>query len=189
MTRQLIRAVDDKGLGVVVEFSHKGDRFTQTICLVDGERVVPLAASVEGTDREAWPPSPPLQQLSVEMQEDVPVALLVGMAGTSHWSLSVQAIAERRELFFDIACRVRETPLELGSRYRILVADATDASEGELRWHVGNRACVVRTISVSGATPARLQSGGDEFFVSAPVPSGSPPFTCRWQYSLSLEDL
>jgi hypothetical protein len=63
-----------------------------------------------------WPNCPPLQQLSIESIEGRPVALGVGSAGTSHWSLSVEPVAEGFR--WDWACRVKETPQWLGTVYQ-----------------------------------------------------------------------
>jgi len=75
--------------------------------------------SIEGTPEEDWPPSPPLQELHLEARPDgKQLALLVGMAGTSHWSLSVEFDAAAGTAVFDVACRVKRAPGGLGSRYR-----------------------------------------------------------------------
>ncbi|MBL9123800.1 MAG: hypothetical protein JNG90_09220 [Planctomycetaceae bacterium] len=75
--------------------------------------------SIEGTPEEDWPPSPPLQELHLEARPDgKQLALLVGMAGTSHWSLSVEFDPAAGTAVFDVACRVKRAPGGLGSRYR-----------------------------------------------------------------------
>ena len=59
----------------------------------------PLLESIEGTATDDWPPSPPLQSLSIETLPDGRrVALLVGMAGRSHWSASIEAVASAPSL-------------------------------------------------------------------------------------------
>ena len=40
------------------------------------------------------------------------------MAGRSHWSASIEAVAGEAKLIFDIACRHAEKPMRLSSRYR-----------------------------------------------------------------------
>ncbi len=100
-----------------VEFPRIDDRYHHRVFLVrDGEPQL-LLTSVEGTPEEYWPSSPPLQQLSIEDRGDLQVALAVGMAGSSHWSMSVESSLTR--LTFDYACRCREEPEWLGTTYAI----------------------------------------------------------------------
>lgn len=75
-----------------------------------------------------WPPSPPFQQLHVEDHGAGEIAMLVGMAGTSHWSAAVTCTPRGFE--FDVACRIasskgntgraERTRLWLGSTYQLL---------------------------------------------------------------------
>jgi hypothetical protein len=74
--------------------------------------------SVEGNDQQDWPPSPPFQNLSIQRIRESDVALLVGMAGKSHWSLSVDIDAERGSIRFDVACRITTDAGQLRSTYR-----------------------------------------------------------------------
>lgn len=106
------------GGGLRIVFVRRGDRFGHTIeSVVDGQPRV-VFASVEGDAAEPWPASPPFQQLHFEDRpEGKRVALLVGMAGTSHWSASVEFDATRGEAIFDVACRMRSAPVQLGSLY------------------------------------------------------------------------
>src|SRR5439155_1224637 len=116
-----IEAYDASGSGLRVEFVWRGDRYGHMISEVGPAGVVePLLESIEGTAADQWPASPPLQTLSVEeLPGERRVALLVGMAGGSHWSASIEAVAEKGELIFDIACRHAAAPVWLGSRYRL----------------------------------------------------------------------
>src|ERR1044072_2775417 len=65
-----------------IEFLWLSDRFQQVISIVaaDGQRQQ-LLESIEGSSDDAWPPSPPLQSLTIEDRPASRVALLVGMAG------------------------------------------------------------------------------------------------------------
>jgi len=101
-----------------VEFVWRGDRYGHVISAVIGGQTELLLESLEGTPADDWPPSPPLQSLHRERLPDGRTALLlVGAAGRSHWSASVEALAEPR-LIFDIACRHSGRPLWLGSQYQ-----------------------------------------------------------------------
>lgn len=97
------------------EFSRGADRHGHEIIL-DGV----VLMSVEGDDREAWPPSPALRDLTIESRPNGGrVALLVGMAGRSHWSLSVECPRGTSSLVFDAACRASQPVGRLGSEYRL----------------------------------------------------------------------
>ncbi|QDV86769.1 hypothetical protein [Planctomycetes bacterium TBK1r] len=98
-----------QGLGTV-HFVWTHDRFDHTIDF-DGRQI----ACRNGTGEQAWPESPPIQQLSIESIDGRDVALGVGCAGTSHWSLSVEPTPEGFR--FDWACRAKETPEQLGTTY------------------------------------------------------------------------
>ena len=76
------------------------------IALVVGSELHELLASVEGDDQEVFPPSPPLQQWALtELGGGRQAALLMGMAGRSHWSLSVEPGTPEPLIRFDVACR------------------------------------------------------------------------------------
>ena len=108
-----------------VDFDRAHDRWKHRVSLVLPEAsgvVCPLLLleSVEGNSQEDWPASPPLQFVSIETRpKKPPVALLMGMAGGSHWSASIEQYPAERALRFDIACRAKSRPENLGSLYRI----------------------------------------------------------------------
>lgn len=79
-----------------------------------------VLSSLEGGPLDDWPPSPPLQELHLEERGSIqPVALLVGMAGASHWSLGVECAPQGDALLLDVACRAARPPAWLGSRYQL----------------------------------------------------------------------
>src|SRR5688572_22582104 len=121
---ETIDAASPDGRVLRVEFIWRGDRYVHCISLVEpsGE-VSSLLESIEGDPDDVWPSSPPLQSLSLETRPDGrQVALLVGMAGGSHWSASIEALPNAGELAFDIACRHTKQPAQLGSQYQRLSA-------------------------------------------------------------------
>lgn len=135
MRSDAIEAIAADGLRLRVEFTWLNDRFGHLISAVhpSGE-VCPLLESIEGTPADNWPPSPPLQSLSIETLPDGRrAALLVGMAGGSHWSASVEAVTGRAELIFDVACRHTKEPKWLGNSYQRLSksSDALQISSDE----------------------------------------------------------
>jgi hypothetical protein len=122
MRSEAIEAIGPDRRRLRIEFVWKGDRYAQLIALVDASGTAqPLLESIEGTAHDAWPPSPPLQNLTIETRPDGScVALLLGMAGNAHWSASIEAAADKAALVFDIACRHSTNPGALGGRYRLL---------------------------------------------------------------------
>ncbi len=100
-----------------LDFIQLADRFAQRLCCLQGETSHALIESLESSADEHWPTSPPLQQLHFEQQAGNPIAMLVGMAGTSHWSAAVTV--EDNGLNFDVACRTAAQPGWLGSTFQV----------------------------------------------------------------------
>jgi hypothetical protein len=100
---------------LTAEFLWKNDRYVHRITDHAGGELT----SVEGTPEQAWPASPPIQQLSLESINGEPVLLGVGAAGTGHWSISVTSVrdGDNDALKFELACRSREVPDQLASTY------------------------------------------------------------------------
>ena len=122
-----------------VEFVRRGDRYGHIVQIAAGDTVRPLFATVEGTPANPWPPNPVLQNLLIEDRESSTigarrVGLLVGMAGSSHWSLSVEPDETVAAFVFDAACRVAATELSnLQSTYHpFLTARLVDERRYEL---------------------------------------------------------
>lgn len=129
------------GSRLALRFERRGDRWTQAIDLVQESLCYALLESVdagpgaaaENSMEAGWPPSPPLQQLLVEDRgAGGRVALLVGMAGRSHWSMSVEAAAGRAALRFDVACRLSVAPEWLGSVWRLATPAEREGSGNSL---------------------------------------------------------
>src|SRR3954451_16891094 len=104
MRSEAIEAASSDGTRLLVEFIRYGDRYGHVISLVNAAgEIEPLLESVEGRSDDAWPDSPPLQSLSIEKLPDGrSAALLVGMAGRSHWSASVEPTAGQPGLTVDV---------------------------------------------------------------------------------------
>lgn len=97
---------------LTVQFRWRGDRFSHQILL--GDKMI--ASSVEGDPEQPWPPSPPVQQISLEELGDKWVVLGVGAAGSSHWSVAVEPFQESA-IRFDWACRTGDTGSQLMTTY------------------------------------------------------------------------
>ena len=141
-----------QGLGSV-HFVWTHDRFDHAI-EIDGQQI----ACRNGSGEQAWPESPPIQQLSIESIDGRDVALGVGCAGTSHWSLSVEPTPEGFR--FDWACRAKEMPEQLGTAYHDSAAIEIDPA--------------IASIVTTEAACTRIQPGG----------SFSGGGTYRWCYAV-----
>jgi hypothetical protein len=183
-----------------VAFEHVGDRFRHVIGLSSAGEFRPLIASVEGDASQAWPPSPPLQQLHVESRgEQGDVALLVGMAGRSHWSLSVEPcggpIGDAVGFIFDVACRSPEVPQFLGSRYVALKGawrlEGTDCAVLESPHAVGR--LVIETLPQdqpdAGSVGYAMEIDAAELSLALSTPPEAETgkrsaTTARWRYRI-----
>jgi hypothetical protein len=116
---QRLDAVNVHGDGLRVQFYRLGPRWAHRVLAIERQATLALLESIEGDGLQSYPPSPALQQLVCQRREPTsPVALLLGMAGQNHWSVSVEAWAEQRVLRFDIACRYHASAAAtLGSTY------------------------------------------------------------------------
>ncbi len=115
-----------------VEFFRSSDRVAHRIVF----RGVPIAESIEGTPSEDWPASPPFQEVHFERvqlkREPGDIGFLVGMAGRSHWSASVEP-REPARIAWEVACRLHGPPEWLGVRYRLLVPCVQEREDTVLR--------------------------------------------------------
>src|SRR6478672_10846265 len=119
MPPDAIEAIGPDGTRLRLEFIWLSDRYGHCISRIDASGAIqPLLESIEGSPHDNWPPSPPLQSLTIEPRNGCPVALLLGMAGPTHWSASIEAAADNTAIHFDIACRHGTNPGSLGSAYR-----------------------------------------------------------------------
>ena len=205
-------------LGLRVVFRRLADRYAHVVEAVHGGEHVAIAESLEGTGEEDWPPCPALQQLHFETRADGGrLALLVGRAGSSHWSLSVEAKPDSPRVIFDVACRLRESPLLLGSEYRLfseasrLPADQTPTSAACIRFAAGARMLVeavegaatstffldsARSILPIGVATSEtplplapsLQGLVRAIRIEPPVPTAPWPKTVRWRYSITGQE-
>ncbi|MCC7083799.1 MAG: hypothetical protein IT427_02200 [Pirellulales bacterium] len=105
-----------------VVFLQRGDQVGHRIEVSVGGNWTGVLESVEGNTTDRWPSSPALQTLHIESRPAGQVALLVGMAGSSHWSVSIAAEVAEGRVIFDVACRTAVVPDQHGSAYRWLIA-------------------------------------------------------------------
>jgi hypothetical protein len=152
-----------------LRFERCGDRFRHQVGLAGGLGSDVVLRSIEGQPDDEWPPSPPLQSMHLATDPNGRRRLmLVGMAGSSHWSMTVEAEVAHDRFHFDVACRVREQPHYLGSRY-----DALTNSSG-----LGDRIIAV------AVPPAVVKNESCTIVLPRPQPLAELPITIRWQYSI-----
>jgi hypothetical protein len=153
--------------GLRVRFFWHGDRFAHDIWMFDADQWICALTSVEGSPQDDWPPSPPFQSLNVERRNDDFVALLVGMAGKSHWSASAAIDRLLPCVHFDLACRVSaDCAPQLSSTYRM-------AREG---------LPIIEPAGELGA--AQVEFVGEITRVSVPLSPHAAVRTIRWGYRL-----
>lgn len=120
--RHVLQVIDHRGRGLRLTWSYAGDRYGHEIAYVSEAGVVVCLVAQLGCDGDPWPSSPPVQQVSlVSPPRGGRAALLLGMAGRSHWSQSVEGDEGDEgalRVVFDIACRAAERPVWLGNAYR-----------------------------------------------------------------------
>lgn len=152
-TAKPLTLVHPQGIGSV-HFRWTDDRFDHSICFDQAE-----IECRPGSSKDAWPDSPPIQQLSIESIEGRNVALGVGCAGTSHWSLSVEPTSDGFR--FDWACRAKETPGSLGTAY---------ANHTSVRWEAEAGSAVCQETDLTRLRPDEPLAGAG---------------TYRWCYTVS----
>ncbi|MEX2558466.1 MAG: hypothetical protein WD403_01065 [Pirellulales bacterium] len=171
------------GGGVRVVFDKAADRYAHRIELTDEAGLVVLE-SIEGTPGDAWPPSPPLKEIQIEREAQGGwLALLVGMAGRSHWSLSIALDPLASRLTFDAACRLGQEPAWLGSRYRLLAQP--ESSQWHRAWRFEPCETLGELSEVTLHEPGPLPSSGVLLEVRPSSASGAGPRTVRWKYSVA----
>lgn len=161
--------------GLQIAFTRQGDRFAHEIALIDEAETQPLLHSLEGSDADIWPTSGVYQELHVEDRPaGVQVALLVGMAGKSHWSLSCEVDPASQTLSFEAACRVRELPKWLGSSYAFASGVACEA--GVLRLPTG---------SCQFTSSAAIVESPESLCFIPDLRAETLPHTIVWSYRLA----
>jgi hypothetical protein len=175
---------DAEDVGLRTTFVWRNDRYAHVVTLIDrmGERT--LLESTEGTPDDPWPPSPAFQQLSVEGTGDQRVALLVGMSGTSHWSMSVEMSPTRRAIVFDVACRMNESVESLGSSYLAEGYTVENSSTAVGRFGA-LRSAIVLDSTLDSVTQA-LSRCADQLRVDCLTARVTMPHTARWKYAVTL---
>ncbi len=184
---RVLQVLDRDGRGLRVVWYRDEDRFGHVIAYVAGTAATDCLTTELGRDRDPWPASPPLQQCSLEpSSRGRQMALLIGMAGKSHWSQSVETDSAAPSLTFDVACRLHHQPLWLGSSYRSdhpLVA----LSSSSVRLTVAAGVELMLTGEAPDSPcPVRMEVIGHQVAIAADLGGLPVPSTVRWRYRVAL---
>ena len=153
-------------------FWQQGATFAHSMELVDGDASTTVLSSLESQGEDLWPATPPWQELHVHTQGNgEPALMLVGRAGSSHWSMSVIVDDSGTSLLFDVACRLRGTPDFLGGTYRLSGADCLVS---------------VSPVVIDQTAPATVKELDGNIVIDA-TSIAKAPATVRWAYRISLD--
>jgi hypothetical protein len=175
------------GVRLQLRIDRNGDRYHQVVEAVSKTATIPLLCSIDRDERDDWPPSPPLQQLLIEERPTGPVALLVGMAGKSHWSASIECRNSHPSFHFDVACRIQRRPVRLGSSYRILAAPAS-LSDDCLTVPAYESVLLIRANGSDPEHASRVEMTVPDAVVISCCRHSEAPATVRWKYDFVLLD-
>lgn len=143
-----------------VRFERVGDRWHHAVALGDGAAIWRSVEGPGSAGGDHWPASPVFVEVTrLGSAPDSPV-MAVGQAGRTHFSAVILPDgAGPGAVRFDLAARINESPLALGSTYRIVAA--------------------------AGPAPPP----GGPFRVLPVDPERSLPRTVRWSYLFSAAGL
>jgi hypothetical protein len=107
-----------------IDFRFHDDRHGHVILIRLQNEVLEILESVEGTDDDEWPPSPPLQQIHEQELPSGSVIWGLGMSGSSHWSGSfafeTDGHSDTRRLHAELALRSDSRNADAVSTYRVI---------------------------------------------------------------------
>jgi hypothetical protein len=206
-----VAALEDRdraGRGLRIEFLRLPDRFAHRVLAIGYDDLpVLLLESVEGAVEEAWPPSPAFRALNLEelracRQSDGSPrpAMLVGMSGSTHWSMTVQrlSVSDTGEQFrsgpgllFDAAARLKSPPIALTTRYAVGKRVRPQRLGDGMLLHFGCGRCRFDARSGDGIIDPngwQFETGRNKLGLElAPdVRQRQLPATFRWVYTLRL---
>ena len=178
---------------ISIRFIKSGDRLAHCIGLQtssDGSGsggFLPVLESIEGDAQEAWPASPPMQQIVQEPigLNSAPVLLGVGLSGNGHWSSAVEETSTG-SLKLDIACKSSKSASYLGSQYRMADETEVDFKNNEIRLTV-KKETNESVILVLSAAIGKVSIDKENRLISI-VPGSEPSLiqTHRWCYNVAI---
>jgi hypothetical protein len=158
------------------------DRFSHQVEWCDGDRDIVLLKSLEGNPDESWPLSPPFQQVEPHSIGDGTKSLLaIGLAGTSHWSASVEQVGKDRlenesRIRIDVACRMKSRAPMLGSTYDYFEGASLQSTDRGLLLKS------VPDVALQVATSGQITQSGRSLTIAPLQIPAENPATARWVY-------
>ena len=165
-------------------FVKQGDRFAHRVEICRDPKEAAHVPIWESSDEPTsairspvdWPASPPLQEVHLERRGDGrQIALAVGRAGKSHWSVSIEPFSAGSGFVFDVACRVHESPQWLGNSYRRVLNSSGAVTQND---------SAEFDLSPEFEELTRLQIYPDRWIICPTELHGPLPRTIRWQYQI-----
>ena len=184
---QHMESIGTDATGLRVHMVWKDDRYQHCVDWVAGDQTFRLLESVEGVGDDLWPPSPALQQLTVEQRtQSRQVGLMVGMAGNSHWSISIENDPLERSMLFEVACRVADTEAgNLQTTYKSSVPiKIVDPIERIAEMSIAGRRCRIKIESTGRGELDELVIDGNMVTITPTEMPSSWPATIGWKYRL-----
>ncbi len=186
-TEYFVETIRPDGVGLFVGFVRHNDRFGHVISLVQGDDFIPLFVSIEGDDQQEWPESPPLQEIHLEPRRDQSVALLVGKAGATHWSVAVEPTAKPGTITFAVACRMQDYPRQICSRYGCVLENPVEPQlerDGPWVWNIRGIEVCVDVIPQDEYPTPECPASSKGFEVNASLDHEPFPKTIQWRYKI-----
>ena len=141
----------------------------------------PSLTSVESSSADAWPTSPPLQQIHQQSFADGrEVVFGVGMAGRGHWSASFTLIPDLKCWIVELACRSSQEPEQLASTYRL--GGAWDVAQ-DLAVHGRHMS---QQLTLQPIAPGSLAELGSNELVIRPSSLANATATHQWAFRLRI---
>lgn len=175
-------------LGLVGVTLQQGDRFHHELRLANNVDSSDICKSIEGTDIDVWPVSPPMQDVTLEERNDTKLLLGVGRAGKSHWGFSCEAKEGSGVFRFEIACHAKLPAAFLGSTYRVSpgakIEDKSTSSNSAANFvkiSTAKGAVIIRPMQHS-----KLSVQGDVLTISPNALPEKTPATCIWGYEIQI---
>ncbi len=187
-----LASVAELSAGLIsIRFIKSGDRLAHCIGLQTSSKgsgiFLPVLESIEGDAQEAWPASPPMQQIVQELigHNSAPVLLGVGLSGNGHWSSAVEETSTG-SLKLDIACKSSKPASYLGSQYRVAADTEVDFENNEIRLTVKRGSNDSVNFVLSAAIGKISIAKENRLFSIMPGSEPSLIQTHRWCYNVAI---
>ena len=182
-----LESIGPDATGLRISMVWENERFKHCVDWVAGDQAFRILESVEGDEKELWPPSPALQQLTLEQRtQSRQVGLMVGMAGNSHWSVAIENDPRDKSMLFEAACRVADTTAgSLTTTYKSMVpVKIVDPIERVAELSIAGRKCRIKVESTGRGELDELKIEGNIITITPTEMPETWPATVEWKYRL-----